>query len=303
MNILPAHQWDLWSTTARLVVTDPALLDAGRDLAQEMLDRIDVAASRFRADSELRNLRRGADGGCHLSPVLADLMGEALRAAELSEGAVDPTVGAALADIGYIQDISLVRKDDRPVRLVVRRVPGWRSLRLQGDRLFAPEGVRLDLGATAKAVAADRVAETLAARLGTGVLISLGGDIATAGPAPETGWQVLVQDVPADPPSHITLTGGAAVATSSSVRRTWQRDGTCFHHIIDPATSQPAAQVWRSVTAVAQTCVEANTITTAALVKGLAATGWIGSLGQPARLVARDGHVVLLNGWPEEVAA
>ncbi|MEP6814438.1 MAG: FAD:protein FMN transferase, partial [Marmoricola sp.] len=205
--------------------------------------------------------------------------------------------------LGYDRDISLVRADDRPVRVVVRRVPGWRSLRLEGDRLFAPLGVQLDLGATAKAVAADRIARAVVERLDTGVLIGLGGDIATGGPAPGLGWQVLVQDLPADPASNITLTGGAAIATSSTVRRTWQRDGTSYHHVIDPETSQPASTLWRSVTAVAPTCTEANTITTAALVKGPGATGWIGSLGRPARLVSAEGHVVLLNGWPEEAAA
>ncbi|MEP6814823.1 MAG: FAD:protein FMN transferase, partial [Marmoricola sp.] len=96
---LPSHEWDLWSTTARLVVTDPARLDEARDIAQHLLARIEAAASRFRSDSELLTLRRDTDGGCALSPELADLVREALRAAELSDGAVDPTVGSALADL------------------------------------------------------------------------------------------------------------------------------------------------------------------------------------------------------------
>ena len=85
---------------------------------------------------------------------------------------------------------------------------GWRSLRLDGSRLFRPADVQLDLGATAKAVAADRTAAAIATALGTGVLVSLGGDIATAGPLPADGWQVTVQDLPSDVPQQVTLHAG-----------------------------------------------------------------------------------------------
>jgi thiamine biosynthesis lipoprotein len=298
-----AHEWDLWSTTARLVVTEPSRLDEARELAIRQLALVELAASRFRADSELLTLGRDGDGGVRVSATLADLLREALRAAERSDGAVDPTVGSALVDLGYDRDLDLVRLDDSPLRVVVQRVPGWRSLRLEGDRLFRPHGVQLDLGATAKAVAADRVAALIADRLGTGVLISLGGDIATAGAAPEPGWQILVQDLPTDPECRVTLSAGAAVATSSTVRRTWQRAGRSYHHVVDPETSQPVRSGWRSVTAIAPTCAEANTITTGALVKGTSAVAWIRSLGRPARLVPHVGNVILLNGWPEEQAA
>lgn len=295
--------WELWSTTARIVVLDDRMVDRAMRIAEDELQRIERAASRFHAGSELLTLGRDVDGGVDLSPTLATLLRAALRAAEASGGAVDPTVGSALADLGYDQSYELIGADDKPVHVVVRRVPGWRSLRLDGDRLFRPQGILLDLGATAKAVAADLVATAVSDRLGTGVLVSLGGDIATAGEAPQSGWQVLVQDVSADPPAHVTLSAGGAMATSSTVRRTWRRDGRTFHHVIDPETSQPATPVWRSVTAVAPTCAEANTITTGALVKGADAIDWIRSCGRPTRLVDRTGRVLTLNAWPEERAA
>lgn len=300
---MKTHDWELWSTTARIVVIDDSTLEDAIKIAGDELAEIERAASRFHAGSELRTLGRDRDGGVELSPTLATLLRAALRAADASGGAVDPTVGTALTDLGYDQSFELLGADETPVRIAVRRVPGWRSLRLEADRLYRPDGIQLDLGATAKAVAADLVAAAISQRLGTGILVSLGGDIATAGAAPDAGWQVLVHDVPADPAAHVTLAGGAAMATSSTVRRTWQRGGHTFHHVIDPETSQPAAPVWRSVTAVAPTCAEANTITTGALVKGPAAVDWIRRSGRPARLVDRTGRVMTLNAWPEEGAA
>lgn len=178
-----AAQWRALGTTVRLVVTDPALLESCDLLLARHLAEVDAACSRFCADSELVALDATAGRPVRVSPLLAEALDVALRAAEATEGAVDPTVGSAMEALGYDRDFTLVREDDRPVRLTVRRTPGWRTVRL--DRatgtVTVPEGVRLDLGATAKAWAADRAARTLAAVAGCGVLVSLGGDTAVAG--------------------------------------------------------------------------------------------------------------------------
>ncbi len=298
-------EWDLWSTRARLVVADGTHLDAARALVDGHLALVDDAANRFRDDSEISRLARQhrTGGWVDVSPTLADLLTEALAAAELTDGDVDPTVGTAMRRIGYDRDLELVRDASGPLRVVVRAVPGHRSLRLEGGRLRLPAGVELDLGATAKAAAADRCAALVHDTLGTGVLVSLGGDIATAGPAPAGDWQVRVQDREEDPATQVGLPGGAAIATSSTVARRWRRDGRDLHHVVDPRTGQPAAPVWRSVTVAAVTCVRANAVTTASLVRGERAVAWVRSLGLPARFVRADGTVVTTEAWPQEVAA
>jgi thiamine biosynthesis lipoprotein len=185
----------------------------------------------------------------------------------------------------------------------VHNVPGWRRVHLYGDRLELPRGVVLDLGATAKARAADLLAHRAAETIRVGVLVELGGDIATAGPAPEGGWQVLVSDAPDDPACQVTLAAGSAVATSSTVRRTWRRGGVRIHHVVDPRTAAPAAPVWRSVTVASPTCIEANTASTAAVVLGRDATRWLSERGFTARLVDQQHRVVRVGGWPADVAA
>jgi FAD:protein FMN transferase len=296
-----AADWTLWSTSARLVVTRPDTLPAARELVETVLQDVELAASRFRPDSEVRRLRPGHPTA--VSPMLADLLTDALAAARRTGGAVDPTVGGTLSDLGYDRDITLLDlTGDRPVARV-RRTPGWRSLAFDGERVTLPEGAELDLGATAKAVAADRCAATVRERLGTGVLVSLGGDLATAGTGPAGGWQVLVQDTDDDPAAHVALDGGSALATSSSVRRTWRRGPGTAHHVVDPATSRPARTPWRTVSVVGATCAEANAAATAALAKGADGAAWLAAQGLPARMVGRDFRVSLLNGWPQEVPA
>lgn len=302
----PAYaDWTLWSTHARLVVTDAAALPMALTLLGDLLAEVELACSRFREDSELRRLRVGPDGAVRLSPMLADLVRSALDVAERTDGAVDPTVGEALSGLGYDRDLRLVPRDGRLVA-VVRPVPGFRSLRLDGDVLQVRPGVDpaavLDLGATAKAYAADAGARLLAERMGIGALVSLGGDLATAGPAPEGGWHVTVADDPRDPAQTIGLEPGWAVATSSTTRRTWLAEDGPHHHIVDPRTGRDVPPVWRTVTVAAPSCLLANAASTAAVVQGAAAPAWLAERGLDARLVDADGRVTRVRHWPSEQA-
>ena len=288
-----ATQWSVWSTTARVVVTEAKALPRATGIVRDVLAAVDLAASRFRADAEVRRLVPGVP--TVVSPVFAELVRVALLAAERSHGAVDPTMGRALGDLGYDRDLSLVDVDGIAIPLAVRQAPGWQSVRLTGRELTVPTGVELDLGATAKAHAADVAARLVAATLDTGVMVSLGGDIATAGPAPEGGWRVLVRDQPDDPSCVLTMPAGRAIATSSTRSRAWRRGRAQLHHILDPRTCLPAKPVWRSVSVVAESCVDANTATTAALVHGVEGPN---RMEFPARFVAADKTVVTVKGWP-----
>ncbi|MFG2552404.1 FAD:protein FMN transferase [Streptomyces sp. NPDC048581] len=307
-----AADWRALGTGVRLVVTDPALLDSCNLLLARYLAEVDATCSRFRTDSELAALNAASGRPVRVSPLLAEALAVALRAAEATDGAVDPTVGSAMEAIGYDRDFTLVREDDRPVRLMVRRAPGWRQVQLDRERgtVTVPDGVRLDLGATAKAWAADRAATMLAEAAGCGVLVSLGGDTAVAGEPPAGGWRIRVQDVtgPADetpaqgPYATVGLHSGG-LATSGTAARTWRRDGHTLHHIVDPRTGLPVHSPWRTVSVAARTCADANAASTAALVKGAGAERWLTGLGLPARLVSQDGLVVTTPAWPAPVAA
>jgi thiamine biosynthesis lipoprotein len=298
-------QWPVWSTTARIVVTDPHRLADAEALVRAELAAVDLACSRFRTDSELAALHRWGGRPTTVSPLLAELVEAALAAARRTDGDVDPTLGGALADLGYDRDIAELPAAPAgvpagPFRLVVTPAPGWWRIRLVGRELTVPPEIRLDLGATAKAVAADRCARLVARECGTGVLVSLGGDIATGGPAPAGGWRVLVEDRPGEPRTTVALSPGTALATSSTIGRRWRADGRTLHHILDPRTCQPARPVWRTVSVAGPSCLSANTLSTAALVRGDRAAGWLADLGVPARLVGAGGQVLTMGGWPEE---
>jgi len=295
--------WRALGTLVQLVVTDPAALPGARRLLEDDLAAVDATCSRFREDSEIRSLT----GGRHrISPLLAEAVGVALRAARLTDGDVDPTVGAAMSAAGYDRDFRQIEPNGPPLRLTVRQVPGWREVRLDGRSLTLPAGVQLDLGATAKAWAADRSVARIAAQTDSGVLVSLGGDIAVAGPPPADGWRIRVQDVtgpagdmPEGPHALIAIRDGG-LATSSTTARRWRRGGDVLHHILDPRTSLPAVPVWRTVSVAAGSCADANAASTAAVIRGRRALGWLTPLGLPSRLVDATGAVFTLAGWPDD---
>lgn len=298
-----AAEWSLWSTTARLVVTDPARLDDAVRIADRILADIDAACSRFRADSELSRIAPALADGVDVSPLLATLVRYALDVAAETDGTVDPTLGYALSAVGYDRDIRLVEDSDRILRAIVSRRPGWKSVSLNGSLLRLPAHLALDLGATAKAVAADLVAAEIVDQLGCGVLVSLGGDIATAGTPPRVGWHVLVQDLPDDRRITVELGGGTALATSSTQKRRWTRAGIPVHHILDPRTGLPAPAVWKTVTAAAPSCLAANALSTSSIVRGEEAVSWLAAKGVAARLVRWDDTVITTGDWPAEPAS
>ena len=309
-DALACAGWEALGTSVVLQLTDPDALVPARSSVQRELHAIDLACSRFRGDSELSYLNAHAGRTVAASPLLFAAVELAVRAAQLTGGDVDPTVGRALVLAGYDRDWRLLaRPGKRPERpAVVARVrAGWRSVELDRTRssIRIPAGVRLDLGATAKAWAADRAARAAAEAGGCGALVSLGGDIATSGSAPDGGWQIRVTDDhrsdPSAPGQTISISSGGLATSSTAVRR-WSHGGFNMHHIIDPATQAPSRTRWRTVSVAAADCAEANIAATAALVRDETALRWLGGLGLPARLVDRRGRVATVGGWPAERA-
>jgi thiamine biosynthesis lipoprotein len=297
--------WRALGTTAQLLVTDANAFARARAVVDAELAAIDRACSRFREDSELSRLNATQGVARIVTPLLLEAVQAGLRAAQLTGGIVDPTVGGALILAGYDRDFGALGRADTPLRAV--RVAGWRAVSVDPvrRRIRLESGVSLDLGATAKALAADRCAAAAAGVVaGGGALVSLGGDVSVAGDPPVQGWRVGVADshlaAPGDPGQAVVVLRSGGLATSSTTVRRW---GTGRHHIIDPSTGLPATGCWRTASVAAASCVDANTASTAAIVLGARAAQWLGDRGMPGRLVDHRGDVATVAGWPEERVA
>ena len=291
-------------TTASVSVTDGGAADQALVLLSDQLGSLDRACSRFRPDSELRQVEaHGSGAPVPVSPLLFEVVETACRVAEDTAGIVDPTVGSALIELGYDRDFDELTGGDLRAGTDPRPAPGWWRIGLDSESrtIAIPIGVHVDLGATAKAFAADRAAHRLAEALGCGVLVNLGGDVSVAGPSPRAGWAIGIAAEATSPPALVDqvvsiVDGG--LATSGTTARTWLRNGRRVHHIVDPWTGDAAPPVWSLVTVAAPSCLEANALSTAAVVWGEDAVGNLDVRDVPARLVDAAGNVVLCGDWP-----
>jgi FAD:protein FMN transferase len=294
-------------TKVVLAVSQPAALDRASRLLAERLDQVDRACSRFRPDSELTRLNAAAGRATAVGPLLYEAVEIAVAAARATGGLVDPTIGRTLRLSGYDKTFAVVRTRDGSLQPSYVRSPDWQSIELDPGRrtVRLVRGVELDLGSTAKALAADRAARAIATETGSAVLVSLGGDVSVAGEPPAGGWSVRIAEdsaapVETDGPAVAIASGG--LATSATTVRRWSTTDGELHHIIDPRTGRPAPVYWRMVTVAASSCLGANTASTAAVVFGEPALAWLAALRVPARFVRHDGAVTCTAGWPGATA-
>ena len=307
-------------TSVHLLVTDPGAADRACALLAEELDAIDRACSRFRPDSELWRVNHACGRTTRISSLLAEAVAVALDAAEITDGDVDPTCGRSLARLGYDRDFAAARQNTSPLSQPAVPAAGWQAVELDCERheITVPGEVMLDLGATAKALAADRAAIRIAVSLNCGTVVNLGGDIRAAGVPPDEGWRIGIVDnrefdgaeagdgpATPGPPAWdaVVAIRDGGLATSSTKVRAWSRGTTPLHHIVAPSTGMPADSCWRTVSVAAATCVDANTASTAAIIRGERAPGWLAGQRLPARLVGHGGEVVTVAGWPAGTAS
>ncbi|WP_407835925.1 FAD:protein FMN transferase [Streptomyces sp. DSM 116496] len=284
------------------------LLVAGRpDLlagARERLEELESLWSRFRADSELCRLNASPGRWVPLSAPTVALVRRAVRAWEVTGGLFDPTVLPALEAAGYTRGFPDLPPKPQPGGPSAP-TPGCAGIEIDGDRVRLPPGVRLDLGGIGKGYAADLVAGELRAAGALGACVNLGGDVRTSGSAPGAAgaWVIAVEDeaAPGTDLAWLALAEGA-VATSTRLRRRWQRQGRQLHHLIDPGSGAPACGEVATVTVVAAEAHWAEVLAKAALIAGLpAGRSLLEAHGVTGLLVTEDGTAHHAGPWERYV--
>ena len=304
-----ASRWSALGTYVHVAVDDPGALGAAAAAVTAVLDEVDRACSRFRPGSDLSRANAAPGRWVDVDPLLVEAAAVAVAVATATDGLVDPLLGRAMVQLGYDRTWRSLRPEADPAPGTTTdpavRPGAWRELGLDpAGRVRVPPGTSLDLGATAKAFAADVAATAAADASGAGVLVSVGGDLRVAGST--AAWPVRVTEHPDGAEGTVVLLAGGGLATSSTVVRRWLRGGAERHHLLDPRTGTPVvtgpAGV-RTATATGPTAAAANAAATAAVVLGPAADAWLAARGVAARLVAGDGTVRRTPGWPADATA
>jgi thiamine biosynthesis lipoprotein len=267
------------------------------------LESFDAACNRFRVDSELSRLNETPGEVVPVSETLELALSAALRAATVTNGLCDPTVLPSLLALGYDRDFEDVVARATPANPPIRPLgPDAIHLDRENHTVIIDGPGLLDLGASAKALVVDLVADDVAAS--GGVVVELGGDVAVRGEGPEGPWAIGVSDT-------LTITGHeprislrhGGVATSSRTSRAWRAGDHVVNHIIDPRTGAYAIGTYATASVTASDCVLANAFATAALLWDEEAAYHIAQAGWSARLVRANGTIEFVGGWPEDTEA
>lgn len=294
-------RWQSLGTYVQLSVSDGEKAAAAERRARALLALVDWSCSRFRADSELNRVNAAAGTWVRVDPLLVGATVAAIEAAEHTDGIVHPLLGRVMVALGYDSTFTSLQTG-RVAGALIAPPPmdAWRDIEWEADAIRIPSGTALDLGATAKAWAADLLSATIAEQEHTNVVASLGGDVAIAtGESSPTWWPITIAESPhGEPDVEVALAWGGLATSSTRVRR-WTVAGASHHHLIDPRTGESARTCWRTVSATGPSATAANVATSAAVVLGADAVEWLTRRAVAARLVAEDGTVELTPGWPE----
>lgn len=297
----PILNFETWGLSGTLATENPDDLGVATQRLWYWIGAIDNACNRFRPDSEISTLNRHQAAPMPVSTMFELALAAALRAGELSAGLCDPTVLPALLALGYDRDFDVVARQRCVVAGPAAPAPGVDAIHWDRSRhtVTLADGCTIDLGASAKALVTDLVADEFVTH--GGIVVEIGGDVAVRGRGPDGPWAIGVSD-------SLTITGreprvsleNGGVATSSTTARSWVASERVVNHIIDPRTGTCARGPYATATVAAGDCVAANAFATAALLWGDDAGYHIAQAGHSARLVRHDGTVEFVGGWPAE---
>ncbi|MGO4203855.1 FAD:protein FMN transferase [Rhodococcus sp. TAF43] len=260
-------RWSAWNEEIEVQVTEAAALGPAAGLVGAVLSEAESACSLHRGDAEIHAVNLAQGLPVRVSVRLAGLLRSALWVARMTDGVVSP--------LAFDEPPSSVPS--------IHPEPTFADVQIDDATVLAPWGVSFDIGDTAKADTADRAAALVAHELECGVLVRVGGNVATAGHCPAGGWQV---PVPGD--GAVELPAGTALATAGADRT---------------RASEGVGGGWEQVSVMAGDALWAYAAAASSQRRNLGAVAWLEQQELAARLVDYDGRVYTTCGWSHPHAA
>ncbi len=295
------------------------------DFCAKATEELEGRLSIYRPGSELSAISRLAgEEGVRVSDDTLEVLQLAVQYAQTSKGAFDPTVGPLAKIWGFGGEDSPEQIPAAEQIQAVRHLVDYRKINIRslenksGDHTnhaavvsLEQKGMELDLGGIAKGYAVDRCYEELNARGASRFIVGIGGNLRCAGGrSKKEPWRIGVRNpfVTGAILGRISLSNGAAVATSGNYERFVEIGGKRFAHIIDPRTGMPV-QGMAQVTVIADTAVDADALSTVLFVMGVkSGIGILERMGgealfvtdsRPAQFLATGGFMSRFEPDPE----
>jgi len=280
------------------VLAPEACTTAG-PMVKELFDAWDRLFSRFRPDSDLERVNASSGRPAPVGPTFLAVTRASIAAAHATDGLFDPTLGARIVALGYDRTFAELPVDRIDAgRLAPWSSGAWRSIEIDeaAGTVRVPAGASLDFGGLAKGMAVDAALDLLDAHGIGPAAVDAGGDLAVRGTPPSgAAWPIALTD--ASGPPIVWITAGA-LATSSTVRRSWRVGSERRHHLVDPRTGASTDSGLRAVTVVARTARIAEVAAKVALILGPdAGPRFLADRGLAGVVVDEDGAPTAVGRW------
>lgn len=243
-----------------------------RPAIEDLLNRLVADLSHWEPSSALCRFNRAPAGSWQtIPPALSEVLATALRIAEQTGGAFDPTLGALVDLWGFGPPGPITAPPGHDALANARARSGWRRLKLDaaGRRALQPGGLQLDLSGVAKGYAVDRLSALLAASGRPDHLVEIGGELRGAGLKSDgTPWWVALEVPSARAPEVVAALHELSAATSGEYRRNFVHAGRLFGHTLGARDAGPISNGLAAVTVLHPSCMQADAYATALLALG-----------------------------------
>ena len=285
------------------------IYDQSEDKAQEIIEQafdqcedLEDTLSKTVQGSDVDLINCAEGKSVKVSDDTIAVIKKGLYYSELSDGAFDITVGRITDLWDFKAENPQVPSEDALTEAAA--TVDYTQVKVKGNKVtLANPEAKLDLGGIAKGYIADQL-ETVLRDNGVGqAIINLGGNVVTIGSKEDDmGWNVGIER----PYSDRTEIIGAVemtdetIVTSGIYERMFEKDGTIYHHIIDPSTGMPSTSDVEAVSIMAEDghSVDCDALSTICLLLGQEkGMELIESLdGFEASFMDRDDNVTTTDG-------
>lgn len=218
------------------------------DAAFSRIRDLDNLLSDYKPDSQISQINRSAGkASVEVSGEVKEVLQTALRVAEETKGAFDPTIGALTIGLYHFGRENVRVPTDEEIDKA-KALVNYRWVRIDGKRVFLEkEGMMLDLGGVGKGFAVDKAVEALKKRGIKKGLVSISGDMRAFG----GDWLVGIKNPAGEDAIAAFKTRGRDLAISTS----WdydgyvEKDGKAYHHLLNPKSGKPTGD-FQSITVI-----------------------------------------------------
>ena len=243
------------------IYSDSIDLDNLKNKIDSLLYDINKEMSTYISDSEISKFNKSQKGAYAVSEDFLYVVDKALGYYLLSNK-YDITIKPIVDKWGFGNNRSNIMPDSTEITNFLKIV-GSDKISIKNNKLVKDyDNVQIDLSSIAKGYAVDKISVFLKNNFYTDFMVEIGGEIKVSGLNNEHKWRLGIMD-PTDSKIFKTIClSDKSLATSGTYNNYFDFNGSKYSHLINPLNGYPVKHNIKSVSVVANNCIDADALAT-----------------------------------------